>query len=470
MNINRIGGQMWRSIKSLLLVGALVFICQACASSPNGDEASYALPDTLRVGTLYSPTSFFIYRGDTLGYDYERICDFAHDKHIVLKFTIAHSMKSLLNLVKTNKVDLLTYDIPITAEFNKEVLHCGETNTTYQVLVQRADRSKITNVTQLKGKDVYVEKGSKYESRLENLNSEIGGGINIKPVDKDTCDVQELVNMVSTGKIPYTIVDSNLGKINKTYYDNIDIHLEISFPQRSSWAVNLNNNELSDSIDAWSTSERTILYTENVSRHYFEQSKYSISNDEPGYEGSGKYKKKPGDISPYDDLFKAYAGHISYPWQILAAISYVESRFNPNVVSWAGAQGIMQIMPSTARGYGFNTSQLSDPEVSVKAAVRELAELEKYFSKRVPDSRERLRFMLAAYNGGIAHIIDAINLAKKHGKNPEVWYGNVEEALKWKSNEHYYNDPVCRYGYFRSNETVNYVHKVESRFEAYKNT
>ena len=125
-------------------------------------------------------------------------------------------------------------------------------------------------------------------------------------------------------------------------------------------------------------------------------------------------------------------------------------------------------MPSTARGYGFDTSKLRDAEVSVKAAVRELAELEKYFTKRVPNHQERLRFMLAAYNGGIAHIIDAINLAAKHGKNPQVWYGNVEEALKWKSNEHYYNDPVCRYGYFRSTETVNYVHKVENRFEAYK--
>ncbi|HAO63590.1 MAG TPA: lytic transglycosylase F, partial [Porphyromonadaceae bacterium] len=99
-----------------------------------------------------------------------------------------------LQLVKDDKVDVLAYEIPITAEFNEEVLHCGETNTTYQVLVQRKGRHRITNVTQLKGKDLYVEKGSKYESRLENLNSEIGGGINIKSVDKDTVDVQDLVN------------------------------------------------------------------------------------------------------------------------------------------------------------------------------------------------------------------------------------------------------------------------------------
>lgn len=459
---------MRQLFSTYIAICALAMICQGCASSTANEGDSYKLPDTLRVGTLYSPTSFFIYRGDTLGYDYDRICDFAKDKKIVLKFTLAHSMQSLLQLVKDNKVDVLAYEIPITAEFNEEVLHCGETNTTYQVLVQRKGRHRITNVTQLKGKDLYVEKGSKYESRLENLNSEIGGGINIKSVDKDTVDVQDLVNQVSTGKIPYTIVDSDIAKINKTYYSNIDIGLEVSFPQRSSWAVNLNSNALSDSIDAWSTSERTILYSEDISKHYFEQSRYSLTQDNYTYGGSGKYVRKNGDISPYDDLFKAYSGHISYPWQLLAAIAYVESKFDPRVVSWAGARGLMQIMPSTARGYGLDTSKLHDPEVSVKAAVRELSSLEKYFSSRVPDPKERMRFMLAAYNGGIAHIVDAINLAQKYGKNPHIWYGNVEEALKWKTNERYYNDPVCKYGYFRSNETVNYVQKVESRFEAYR--
>ncbi len=448
---------------------ALALICQGCASSANTDEQEYKLPDTLKVGTLYSPTSFFIYRGDTLGYDYDRICDFASDKKIALKFTVAHNIQSLLHLAKDNTVDVLAYEIPITAEFNKEVLHCGETNTTYQVLVQRKGKRRITNVTQLKGKDLYVEKGSKYESRLKNLNSEIGGGINIIALDNDTVDVQDLVNQVSTGKIPYTIVDSDIAKINKTYYSNIDISLEVSFPQRSSWAVNLNNNALSDSIDAWSTSERTILYSEDISKHYFEQSRYSLSQDDGTQASYGnKYVKKNGDISAYDDLFKTYAKHISYPWQLLASIAYVESRFNPRVVSWAGAKGLMQIMPSTARSYGFDTSTLHDPEVSVKAAVRELAALEKYFSKTVPDHKERMRFMLAAYNGGIAHIVDAINLAQKYGKNPHIWYGNVEEALKWKANERYYNDPVCKYGYFRSTETVNYVHKVENVFESYQ--
>ena len=79
-----------------------------------------------------------------------------------------------------------------------------------------------------------------------------------------------------------------------------------------------------------------------------------------------------------------------------------------------------------------------------------------------------MKFVLASYNAGRAHIVDAIKLAEKYDKNPQEWYGNVEECLKWKTSEKYYNDPVCRYGYFRSTETLNYVRMVTERHQRYK--
>ena len=128
----------------------------------------------------------------------------------------------------------------------------------------------------------------------------------------------------------------------------------------------------------------------------------------------------------------------------------------------------MQIMPSTAREYGIDPDRLYDPEVSVQASVRELNQLDRYFSRSIGNTHERKRFDLAAYTSGLAHIIDAVNLAEKYGKDPLTWYGNVEEALTWKSVEKYYSDPVCKYGYFRSTETVNYVHRVEETYEHYR--
>ncbi len=452
----------------ICFIAALALLCAAVLQGCGGGGSTAAsethrLPDTLVVGTLYSPTSFFIYRGDTMGLDYERVNEFAKEHNIKLKFKVARSMQALLKMIKTREVQLLAYDVPVTAEFNSQVLHCGETSTTYQVLVQRTGRRRLTDVTQLVGKDVWVEKGSKYESRLHNLNNEIGGGINIHAVTNDTVSTEDLIEQVSQGKIDYTIVDSNLGKIDKTYYSDIDISMEVSFPQRSSWSVNLNDGWLADSIDAWSTSKRTLLYSEDVSRRYFER-----KHTQHGGSQGGSYHRRPGSISAFDDLFKRYAGSSPYDWRMLAAIAKVESDFNPNDESWAGAKGLMQIMPGTARGYGFNPAELFDPDVNVRAAVKELNVLDSYFRRRIADPLERRKFVLASYNAGRAHIIDAIKLAEKYGKDPGVWYGNVEEALKWKSNPHYYNDPVCRYGYFRSTETVSYVHKVEDTYDRFR--
>ena len=145
---------------------------------------------------------------------------------------------------------------------------------------------------------------------------------------------------------------------------------------------------------------------------------------------------------------------------MLAAQSYVESRFNPRAMSWVGARGIMQIMPSTARGYGYKVGQLSNPETSVRIAARLNKDIDRYLIDLVPNDNERIKFAIAAYNCGIAHIYDAIALAKKYGLDPQKWDGNVEKALLMKSNPRYYNDPVVKYGYARGSETSAYVKQI----------
>ena len=152
-------------------------------------------PDTLVVGTIYSPASFFILKGDTLGYDYERICAFARENKMGIKFHVATSMKELIAYVENNKVHVAAYEIPITAEYKQHVIHCGAQNETYQVLVQKEGKDTINNVTQLIDKDVYVIHGSNYEARLRNLDSEIGGGIKIHAIDNDSLISEDLIDM-----------------------------------------------------------------------------------------------------------------------------------------------------------------------------------------------------------------------------------------------------------------------------------
>ena len=167
-----------------------------------------------------------------------------------------------------------------------------------------------------------------------------------------------------------------------------------------------------------------------------------------------------GFISPYDDIFRRHAATIGWDWRILAAQAWVESKFRNDVVSWAGARGLMQLMPRTARAYGITLEETTDPDKNVGAAVRSIRDLERSLAKRVTDPQERLNFIIAAYNSGIGHIYDAMALAEKYDKNPAVRYGNVEEAVLWKANPEFYNDPACRFGYFRGPQTVNYVSHV----------
>ena len=145
---------------------------------------------------------------------------------------------------------------------------------------------------------------------------------------------------------------------------------------------------------------------------------------------------------------------------------YQESRFKNDVTSWAGAFGLMQLMPTTARRYGVNVN--SPARDQIRAGTDFIGWLIKQF-KDVPDENERVKFILAAYNIGPGHIIDARNLARKNGADPNQWEGNVERYLLRKSDPVYYNDPVVKYGYCRGTETYRYVHEVLERYEHYKN-
>ncbi|MDE6457565.1 MAG: transglycosylase SLT domain-containing protein, partial [Muribaculum sp.] len=380
------------------------------------------------------------------------------DNGIVIDLEVAPSLSALIEMMDSGKIDVAAYEIPITAEYRSHVVHCGTENITHQVLVQpkKGPDERITDVTQLVGKEIYVEKDSKYQHRLNNLNDEIGGGIIIHTVAEDTLITEDLIEMVSTGKIPLTVVDSDIAQLNKTYYNSLDIGMEISFPQRSSWGVTPGKEWLADSIDSWFADSEPQSMQARLLKRYFE-----LSKENPVY----NIDLSKGRISPYDNLFKKYALQIDWDWRILASQGYTESHFDSTVVSWAGARGIMQIMPRTASAYGLPSSQITNPEANIKTAVAILKDLDKSLTKHVPDTEERRKFVLAAYNSGIAHIYDAIALAKKYGKNPQVWSGNVEEALLMKANPEYYNDPVCKFGYFRGRQTTQYVIKVLDFYE-----
>jgi membrane-bound lytic murein transglycosylase F len=167
-------------------------------------------------------------------------------------------------------------------------------------------------------------------------------------------------------------------------------------------------------------------------------------------------------LSPFDDLVKAQADEHEFDWRLIVAQMYQESRFDPNAKSWAGARGLMQVMPRTARELG--VENLKDPEQGIIAGVRYLSWLRDRFESELP-VRDRMWFALAAYNAGAGHVRDARRLAKRQGWSSNRWFDNVEKAMLLLSKSKYANNAA--HGYVRGSEPVRYVREIRDRYQAY---
>ena len=166
-------------------------------------------------------------------------------------------------------------------------------------------------------------------------------------------------------------------------------------------------------------------------------------------------------------LLKKEADRIGWDWRLLASMVYQESRFNPEAKSWAGAFGVMQLMPFTAKRFGVDAS--SSAAAQIHAGVRFIHWLDMQLVQYVPDNHERVKFVLASYNIGLGHVLDAMKLAEKYGKDPAKWEDNVEFYLLKKSDPKYFTDPVVKNGYARGTETFRYVRDIMYRYNHYLN-
>jgi membrane-bound lytic murein transglycosylase F len=405
--------------------------------------------------------SYFIYKGEPRGYEYELFRDFADTYKLKINIRLAENETKLTEKLLRGEGDVIAYGFPVTNKGKSELLYCGREVINHQVLVQRSNRGDtvLKDVTGLIDKEVWVIHDSKQYLRMVHLNDELGGGIRIRTIDQDTVTVEDLIEMVSKGLLPCTVSDADMARLNKTYFHNLDISLPVSHPQRSSWAVRKTSPQLAAALDEWFRNNRNTPRYQSLIKRYFEMSK--LPGDAPA-PVLGPHK-----ISLYDDYFKQYARPLGWDWRLLASIAYQESKFYTDRVSWAGATGLMGLMPRTAEAFGLSADSLEYPEGSVRAATGLIRRLNRSFSS-VEDENERIKFILAAYNAGASHIYDAQALAGKYGKNPSLWEDNVEEYLKLKQLPEYYNDSLVRQGYFRSTETVNYVQAVVERWHYYQ--
>jgi membrane-bound lytic murein transglycosylase F len=444
----------------LALAGCLLG-CGSKGATGGIDLPQIEARGVIDVLTLSGSMSYFIYKGEPLGYEYELLRDFTDSCGWELRIHLANNEAQLQEMLLRGDGDLVACNLPVTNEGRATLLYCGREVVNDQVLIQRFVRGTplLKDVTELLGKEVWVIRNSRQHRRMLHLNDELGGGIRIRTVDQDTVTVEDLMEGVARGQMAYTVGDRDLAQLNRTYFRNLDIRLAVSHPQRSSWAVRKSSPQLAAALDAWFRRNRNTPRHRALIKRYFEMSK--LPGDEPAP------VLGPHQISPYDAYFKQYAQQLGWDWRLLASMAYQESKFYTDRVSWAGATGLMGLMPRTAEAFGLPADSLESPEGNIRAAVGLIGRLNRSFAS-VEDPDERIKFVLAAYNAGASHIYDARALAEKYGKDASRWENNVEECLQWKSRPEYYNDSIVRQGYFRGTETRHYVAAVVERWHYYQ--
>lgn len=421
--------------------------------------------------TDINSTNYFIYKGEPMGFNYELLKSFSDHIGIDLEIVTENHLDKAFEMLNSGEVDLLAIGLTVNSSRKQDIQFTEPIEETRQVLVQRKpenwrslteddiDKRLIRNQLDLAKLTVYVQEGSSHVERMVTLASEIGDSINIVEVPYDS---EKLIRNVADGEIDYTVCDENLAQVNATYYPDIDINTPVSFPQNIAWGVRKKNSErLLQELNQWITSYKK---TESYALLY---AKYFRNSRSSTIVKSDYYALNTGKVSRYDDLIRKFSPRINWDWRLLASLICQESHFNPTVRSWAGAYGLMQIMPVTGKNFGIDIT--SSPENNMRAGIRYINHLHSVFDPRIPDENERLNFILAAYNAGPGHVLDAMKLAQKNGMDPHKWEGNVAVWMLKKTEPKYYNDSAVKNGYFKGTESVAFVTEVLDRYEHYKN-
>jgi len=452
----------------LVIVLVINILAVSCKEKEPDDETFWTNPaqtdleDIIKRGTLRavvdnSSTSYYIYRGRRMGYEYEMLRNLSQRMGVQLRLVITDDIEEAFKFLVQGKADIIAMNLEKTEERRQYASFSDPTNSLSTVLVQRTGEEIMGELTQLDKKTIHLRSGSVYKQQLEALQEKHQLEINIIEVQESS---ENMVNKVMSGEIDYTVVDNDIALVNATYYDDIDVSLEISEVSEVSWAVRRNSPDLLEEINQWikkgkESSYFAILY-----------SKYFLNKKNSYFRNNSAFSSISGDkISVYDDIIKKGANELGWDWRLLAALVYKESRFDTTAVSYAGAQGLLQLMPVTLKRFG--VTDASDPAESLMAGVRFLKYLDKFWIERVPDSNERIKFVLASYNVGHGHVEDAWRLALKYGKDTQRW-NNVAFYLEKKSQREFYKDPVVRSGYAKGHVPVAYVHEVFSLYESYR--
>ena len=407
----------------------------------------------LRMITRNNAMTYFIHRGLQVGFEYELMKNFASEHGLRLEIVIPDTHAELLSYLNEGKGDIVAAAMTITPERQVRAAFTRPYNEVEEVVVVRADDTSIASLRDLAGRTVHMRASSSFYTTLTALQDSLEGlEIVLLPEDVET---EDILAGVESGLYDITMSDSNLLDVERAYGRRLKAAFSIK-PTVLGWAVRKENPALLASLNQYIKREKGGLFFNMMKKRYFQSSRgIARAKDSMRVGLSGR-------LSPYDELAREYALRYSQDWRLITAQMYQESKFDPEAVSWVGAQGLMQIMPDTGFQLGF--TNLQDPEESIHAGTKYMHQLIDRFDLELP-MESRIRFALASYNVGYGHLLDARRLAREMGWDPDRWFGQVEKAMRLLSQPAYYKR--ARYGFCRGGQPVHYVKSIQNLYDAY---
>ena len=409
----------------------------------------------LRVLLRNNAASYFLYRGELMGFEYELAREFADYHGLRLEVVVPPGYRELTTWLLEGRADIaMGFLEPDDLQRRLGIDYSDPYHYAKQHIVVHKDDSAIS-LADLDDQTISVRSRSHYWKSLSRLQNG-GAGFSLRATDDDV-ETEYLIQQVAHGKYKATMADEHL----------LNIELAKSIPVRSAHTLEA---EVPHSIALRKRNPKLKQALNEFVKRIYKSEFYNVTYLEY-FENRGSVQRLArgrivdplkGKISPYDELVRKYSDHYGFDWRLVTAQMYQESKFNPTAKSHIGARGLMQLMPRTAKEMG--VKDVSDPASSIRGGVKYLDWLRDRFDADLPIS-DRLWFTLAAYNAGAGHVHDARRLAGQLGHDPDRWFGHTEQAMLLLEKKQYAKK--ARYGYVNGSEPVNYVRDIKQRFEAY---
>jgi peptidoglycan lytic transglycosylase F len=407
----------------------------------------------ITVVTRNTAHCYYLYRDQPLGFEYEMAQAFAEYLGVRLRIKVVDRWADMVGALNDGSAALIAASMPIIPKWQTEVAFSDGYMEVAQQIVTNRRNSRTKNAADLSGKTVDVRKGTAYQLRLTELKNQ---GIDLAIRLHDDLPTEELIQKVADGEIDYTIANSNVILMYQLNYPGAISTGTINDRMHLGWAVYPKSIELLKRVNAFFKMAKKSGKFDAIYNKY-----YGDTRDFDYVDLAAFHQRIKDRLFRYSPFIKAAAKKHGFDWRLIAAQIYQESHLNPWAKSRAGASGLMQILPSTARS--LNVSDLFDPVQNINGGVQYLKKLYEYFDSA--KGRDRLLISLAAYNIGRGHMSDARKLARNKGLDPDKWE-SLAKILPLLQYSKYYKN--TKYGFCRGDEPIRYINQIMIYYDVLK--